>query len=250
MKAISLLLFSFAILFHQPAFSQTEEKYIDFTMSPGVILSGDIQVALNWLTPNEYRKTQASLMDIPQINELHPNNNQMIVSKIALISKKSFDELSYNKMNNALFISEMLNSVGIRTMGADFWRVTNRVKAYSIPFKVSFDFKFKEVTEGTLGTEVSKYIKNEASGLKGTGRERYLTLDMTNFSQLMYQNYSIVYMKEISPKETIIIAGLIAGFDLRSGNTYFNFPPFSTTKSTMMGNLRSQILQMARSIQK
>lgn len=250
MKAIYLLLFSFVFLFNQSAVSQTEEKNIDFTVSPGLILDGKIQIALNWLTPDEFRKTEASLMDIPQIYELHPNNNQMIVSKLALISKKSFDELSYNKMNNALFISDMLNSVGIRAMGTDFWRVTNRVKAYSIPFKVSFDFKFNEISENALGTEVAKYLKDEASGLKGTGRERFLALDMTNFSQLMYQNYSIVYIKEIGPKETMIIAGLIAGFDLRSGNNYFNFPPFSSTKATMMGNLRGQILHMAQIIKK
>lgn len=250
MKAIYLLLISFVLILSGLGFAQTEERNIDFTVSPAIILDGDIQVAFQWTTPNDFRKTELSLMDLPKISDLQPGNNQLVVSKIAFISKKSFDNLSYNKMNSTSFISDMLNSVGIRQKESDLWYVTNRVKAYNIPFKVSFDFKFKEVAGSTLNSQVLNYIKDEASGVKGTGRERFMTLDMSNFSQLMYRNYSIVYMKEISPNETMIVSGIIGGFNLHTANSFFNYPPFSSTKSTMVGNLRDQILHMARSIQK
>lgn len=250
MKARSLALLLTTLLFHALSFAQTIERHVDFTVSPGVILDGKIQVAFEWLSPSEFKNTQLNVMDLAKISALHPNNNQMIASKIAFISKKSFDDLSYSKMNTAPFISNMLNSVSIRQKTADTWDVTNRVKAYSIPFKVSFDIKFKEASAATFSPQLVKYIKDEAAGMKGTGRERYMILDMTNFSQLMYRNYSIVYMKEISATETMIVSGIITGFNLNEGNMFFNFPPFSTTKSTMVGNLKDQILHMARSIQK
>jgi len=250
MKALSLVVILLTLLFNAFSYAQTEEKNIDFTVSPGVILDGNIQVAFEWLTPNDFRKKELSLMDVPKISALHPTNNQMIASKVAFISKKSFDDLAYSKMNNTAFISDMLNSIDIRQKATDVWYVTNRVKAYNIPMRVSFDFKFKQVAGNTLGPQLLNYIKDEGSALKGTGRQRFLVLDMTNLSQLMYRNYSIVYMKEISLTETLIVSGIIAGFDLKTANAFFNFPPFSSTKSTMMGNMKSQILHMCHSIQK
>lgn len=249
MKALYLALLSLA-LFTSNSFAQIEEKNIDFTLSPGLILDGKIQVAFEWLSPNDFRKKQLGLVDAPKISELHPNNNQMIAAKIAFISKKSFAELSSSKMNNVNFISEMLNSVGVNQKTAEAWRVTNRVKAYGFPFKVSFDFHLKEVAASSIGSHIVDYLKDEASGLNGTGKDRFLILDMTNFTQLIYRNYAFVYMKEISPKETMIVSAIITGFDLRTANSYFNIPPFSTTKATMMGNFKTQIFDMARSIQK
>ncbi len=250
MKALSLALLSFTFLFQSLTFAQTEERNIDFTVSPGVLLDGEIQVAYEWLAPSEFIKKELSLVDSFRITTLHPNNNQMIASKIAFISKKSFAELSYAKMNNSAFIADMLNAVSINQSSFELWNVSNRVKAYGIPFKVSFDFKFNEVVAAKLGTKIVNYFKDEASGLKGTGKERFMTLDMTNFSQLIYRNYAVVYMKEISATETLIVSAIVTGFDLRSGNTFFNIPPFSSTQSTMMGNFEAQIMHMARSIQK
>jgi hypothetical protein len=249
MKALCLALVSLA-LFSTLTFAQTEERNIDFTLSPALILDKKIQVAFEWLDPAHFKMKHLGVVDLPKISEQNANKNQMIAAKIAFISNNSFDDLSHSKMNNKTFISEMLSSIGISQKTSDIWRVTNRVKAYGLPFKVSFDFNFKEVASKTLGNQVVKYLSDEASGLKGTGKERFMTLDMTNFSQLIYRNYAIVYMKEISPKETLIVSVIITGFDLSAANSYFNLPPFSTTKSTMMGNFKTQIFNMARSIQK
>ena len=250
MKAIYLLVLLLSLVLNALAFAQTEERNVEFTVSPGVIQDGTVQVGFKWITPLDFRKKELSLMDSPRINALHPNNNQMIISKIAFIVKKPLASFSFEKMNNAAYISSMLNSVSIRKMTADTWSVTNKVKAYNIPFKVSFELKLKEVTASSLGTQLSNYFKDESAGFKGTGSEKFLILDMTNFSQLMYRNYSVVYAKEVSANETMIVAGIIAGFDINTANNLFNLPPFSTTKGTMMSNLRSQILQMARSLQK
>lgn len=122
------------------------------------------------------------------------------------------------------------------------------MKAYGLPFKVSFDFQFKEISGHLLGAQVPRYFRDEASGVNGTGRERFMLLDMTNFSQLIYRNYSVVYVKEIGPNETLVVCGLIAAFDLKTANSFFNYPPFSTTKGTMMGNLKSQIMNMVNAI--
>lgn len=247
MKSL-MLLFSLLLIHSQLAQSQVEEKYVDFNVSPSIVEEGQIQIAFDWLSPSEFRKTNLSQIDLVKINTFKPDNNQIIAAKMIFLSKKSFEDLSQAKMNTAEYISYMLNSVGIKNKGEDLWLVTNKVRAYSIPFKVSFDLKFKEVSGTTLGT-LTNYFKDEASAFKGTGKERYLILDMTNFSQLMYRNYSIVYVKELTNGQNLIVSGVVTGFDLRTANNFFNYPPFSTTEGTMMGNLRSQILHMVRSIQ-
>jgi hypothetical protein len=248
MKNKMLLILSLTLLLQPFAFAQIEERSVDFTVSPSVLLGGQTQVAFEWLSPQDFNKTDMSLMDLTKVHALSPSNNQLIASKIALLSKKPFDSFSAAKMNNATYISQMLSSVAISQKGADLWAVTNKVKAYSIPFKVNFDLRLKEIPAQTLGIPLLNYFKDEGSALKGTGRERFIVLDMTNFSQLMYRNYSIVYVKEISANETLIVAGIIAGFNLNSANAFFNYPPFSTTKGTMMNNLRTQILTMASKI--
>lgn len=250
MNARSLLAITFSLLISKFSYSEVREKHVDFTLSPAIINEGKIQIAFEWLSPNEFIKRDLSVMDVPKMSALHPNNNHMIISKIAFISSSSFDELSYNKMNNARYISNMLNSVGIDKLGSDFWNVTNQVKAYAIPFKVNFDFKFREVSGPSLGTKLHNYLNDEASAFKQNGRVRILALDMTNFSQLMYRNYSVVYMKELDNNKTLIISGVISSFNINKANSFFEYPPFSTSKNTMMKNLRKQTLHMANSIRK
>jgi len=247
MKSI-LLILTLILFLGQNAFSQIVEKNVDFTISPAIVSSGKIHMALEWLTPYDFSVTQMGMIDQAKLQNLYPENNQIIASKIAFIARKSFSELSHAKMNDASYIAHMLNSVSISPKSQDNWKVTNKVKAYGLPFKVSFDFRFKEVSSANLGESIARYFRDEASGISGTGKERFLLLDMTNFSKLMYRNYSIVYVKEISPTETLVVSALIAAFDIKTANGLFQFPPFSTTYDTMMGNLRSQILHMTQSI--
>lgn len=241
----------FACLFSaQFAHAQVLESSVDFTIAPGTITDGTLQYALEWITPSEFRKKEFILMDIPKVNALHPSSNHMVVSKLAFVAKKSFDSLSYQKMNNSTYISQMLNSVEISQKAApDLWSVTNKVVAYSIPFRVTFDFNFKEVKRENLNSALVQYLTDEASGFKTDKRERILLLDMTNFTELMYRNYSVVYMKEISPTETFIVSGVVAGFDLNKANRYFQYPPFSTAKGTVISNVKTQILHMVKKIQ-
>jgi hypothetical protein len=188
-KTLSLLFMLLGLISF--AHSQVMESHVDFTVGPGTIQGGSIQYAHEWLEPSEFKNKEMAAVDIVGVSKLHPDNIQLVAAKVAFVSKKSFDQLSHSKMNNADFISEMLDSVGIRSLNADTWRVTNKVKAYAIPFKVSFDFKFNEVSAGSIGKAAS-YLKGEATGMKGT-RERFMTLDMSSFSMLMYRNYCIVY---------------------------------------------------------
>jgi hypothetical protein len=250
MKTKFAQFFSLFLLFTHFSWAQTEEKNADFTVSPNLMTAGTIQYGFDWLAPHEFSRSALSVIDNQNIESLHPGNNQLVLAKIAFTSKKSFDSLSGTKMNNAKFISAMLNSNSISQKNSESWSVTNTVKAYGLPFKVSFDFKIKEVSASSLNGDLVRYFRDEASALSSPGRERFLILDMGQFTQLIYRNYSIVYVKEISATETLIVSGLITGFDLKSANSFFNYPPFSTTKETMLKNLRNQILQMARGIQK
>ena len=227
-----------------------EEKYVDFLLSPATLQGGDIHVGYEWLKPNEFIKRNVSIMDRVKIASSNPSSNQIIASKIGFVSKRKFDDLSSAVMNQSSFIANMLNSVSVKKLSGGSWRVTNKVKAYGLPFNVGFDLKLTEASVGTLSANQLSFLRDEASVLKSSGRERILIVDMTNFSQLMYRNYSIVYMKEIGPSETLIVSALIASFDINMANTLFNFQPFSTARSTMMGNLKEQIMQMAKSIQK
>ena len=225
------------------AHAQVMESHVDFTVSPGTIQGGKIQYAHEWLGQDEFKSKEMSVIDVVGVAKLHEDNNQLVAAKVAFVSKKSFDQLAHAQMNNVDFISEMLDSVGVGALTADSWRVTNKVKAYALPFKVSFDFKFREVSAASLGSAAS-YLRSEGSGFKGT-RERFITLDMNNFSMLMYRNYCIVYVKEISPTETIVVASVIAGINSSRMNQFF---PFGAQK-TMLGNLKTQIMNMARNIQ-
>ena len=249
MNALALAAFSLLITFSQASYTQVNETHVDFTLSPAVIKNGDVQLAFEWITPTEFRKRSLNLMDVPGMSELHPNNNQMIVSKMAFISKNPFDTLSQTQMNNSKYIADMLGSVRISPKADGVWTVTNQVKAYGVPFKVSFDLEFREVPGASLGGPLHDYLIDEASAFSAPGRERFLVLDMTRFSQLMYRNYSVVYLKELSSKETLVVSGVISAFNIAKANTYFNYPPFSTTRGTMMRNLRTQTLNMVRSIQ-
>jgi hypothetical protein len=246
MKLILILLL---LVLSTLSWSSVEERNADFTLSTRLLSEGEIQYALEWLSPDELINKELRVIDSEKIHNIKPRNNHLIISKIAFIAKKPFDTLSYSKMNNAAFISKMLSSVSIQEKLDDLWRVTNKVKAYSIPFKVSFDLKLKEIHSNLLTNELTRYFRDEASAFKASSRERFIILDMTNFSQLMYRNYSVVFIKEISQNETLIVSGIVAGFDLNAANSYFNFPPFSSTKATMIGNLKTQILNMARSLQ-
>lgn len=239
------------VLLIQFAFGQAEveETSVDFTISPSVIQQGKIHVSYEWLTPDEFRKTQLSVMDLVKVKDMAQGKNQLVASKLAFTTKKSFDELAFDKLNTPDYITNMLNSVSISQKAAASWRVTNKVKAYGLPFKVSFDFDFKEVSASSLPAATLNYFKDEASVIKSSGRERILILDMSKFTQLIYRNYSIVYMKEISANETLIVSGVVAGIDINKANGYFNYPPFSRTETTLMNNLRRQIIHMAREIQ-
>lgn len=229
--------------------ASAQESHVDFNLSPSYLEDGNLQVAFEWLTPIEFKKRELSITDLVKVQNIHPGNNQLIVSKTALLSKKPISHFSLSRLNNAQTITALLRSVSAVQKSADTWYVTNKVKAYGIPFKVSFNLTVKEVSQNSLGANVVNYLRDEGAVLKGTGKEFFYTMDMTNFSQLMYRNYSVIYIKEISANETLVIAGIIAGFDLDKANSYFNFPPFSTTEKTMLDNLRSQILHMARTFQ-
>ena len=240
----------FALLvFTTLSWSAVQEKNVDFTLSPALMLDGEIQYALDWLSPDELVNRNLRVITGEPIAAKKPSNTQLVISKVAFVAKKSFDKLSPSNMNSEEFISDMLSSVSIQEKPNNIWRVTNKVKAYSIPFKVGFDLKIKEAAKVSLSSDAIRYFKDESYAFKNNARERFLIVDMTNFSQLMYRNYSVVYVKEISANETLIVSGLIAEFDLSAANAFFNYPPFSSTRSTMVGNLRTQILSMARSLQ-
>lgn len=237
---------SLTLLLTVSTFAQSEESHVDFTIRPSAMMAGDIQVAYEWLEPSEFKNKELAVTDLMKVSSMYPEKNHTVAAKIAFMSKRSFDTLSYAQMNSNDFISRMLNSVATRQKGPDLWQVTNKVKAYKIPFKITFDFRFKEVTAASLGAAAT-YLRDEAAGVAG-GRERFMVLDMSNFSQLMYRNYSLVYMKEIGKNETLVVSTVVAGFNKNMADNFFNLPPLSTTKKTMMGNFRSQIMQIVTEI--
>lgn len=248
MQAKALLLLVLSLIFSQLTFAQVKETHVDFTVSPSLISSGEIQVAYEWLRPSDLKTKELAVTDLHKVAALHPQKNHIVASKVAFVSRCSFDELNYASMAKSNFISRMLNAVSISQKSPELWNITNRVKAYKIPLKVSFDFRFKEVSAASIGS-AADYLRDEGAGLTGKGRESFMILDMTNFSQLMYRNYSIVYMKEISEKETLVISTVVAGFNKEMADNFFNLPPFSTTKKTMMDNFETQIMQIVREIQ-
>jgi hypothetical protein len=248
MNTIARPLVFFAFLFSSLVFSQIEESYVDFTLSPARLQNREIQVAYEWLEPSEFKTKEMAVTDLIKIASLHQEKNHMVAAKVAFIANRSFDNLSHASLNTKSFISKMLNATAIQPKAPETWIITNKVKAYGLPFKITFDLRFREVSSSAIGT-AGGYFKDEASGISGNSRERFMVLDMSNFSQLMYRNYSIVYMKELNHKETLIVATVIAGFNKDMADKLFDHPPINHTRKTMMNNFRSQIMQMVREIQ-
>jgi hypothetical protein len=249
-KAVVLFILTIFLSYLSLAHGSTplEESHVDYTVSPSVVSAGDIQVAYEWLEAADFKNKELAVTDLHKVSALHPGKNHMVASKIAFVSRRSFDELNYASMAQTSFISRMLNSVSISQKSSELWRISNRVKAYNIPFKVTFDFRFKEVSASAVGA-AANYLRNEGAGVSAKGRERFMILDMTNFSQLMYRNYSLVYMKEIGQNETLVISTVVAGFNKEMADRLFNLPPISSTRKTMMDNFETQIMQIVREIQ-
>jgi hypothetical protein len=245
----ALRLFSASlVLLTSLAIAQVEESHVDFTLAPALLESGKVQVAYEWLEPAELKTKEMAITDVPKVASLHPDKNHTVAAKLAFVANRSFEELSHSAMNTKGFISKMLHAVTISQKTDDTWAVSNRVKAYSIPFRISFDFRFRETNAASIST-AANYLKEEAASVAGKGRERFMILDMTNFSQLMYRNYSIVYMKELGPKKTLVVSTVVAGFNKNMADKIFNLPPINTTEKTMMANFRMQIMHMVREIQ-
>lgn len=220
-----------------------EETYVDFRVDASVLERGEDQVAFEWQSPDQFRATRMAVTDLVKVNKSNPENLHMVNSKIAMISSRPFSDFSVNSFSTPNMVKDMLRSVSVTPNGSNIYSVTNKVKAYGLPFKVSFNLALKEIKPDAA---VVKYFRDQASQFEGTGRESFVSLDMTNFSQLMYRNYSIVYAKELKNGRTLIVASIVSGFNLKKANSFFNYPPISNTDSTMVGNIRSQTLHMLK----
>lgn len=245
---MKLVLFITLVFFSLLSFAEVEENYLDFQISPAIVLDYETQANYSWLKPSELSNYKLSVIDLQKVASLHPGKNHLVASKLAFKSKKSFDELSHAKLNNATFISKMFSNASVKPNGTNLWKVGTKVTAYSIPFSVSFNLNFKETTLQSLNSSLRTFLKDELSPFDSTGRERVLILDMDEFSQLLYQTYAIVYIKELTNKQTVILAGVVSGFNKSSADSYFNFPPLNSTKGTVMSNMKSLIRQMITTI--
>jgi hypothetical protein len=244
-----LLLLATLCLLSLTAFAQVEEELVDFRISPKILQAGQIHVGFEWLTAPEFRTRQLAVMDRPRISQMNPHNLQLVASKVALISQQSFDELTYERMNQADYIQDMLGAIAIDPLTANTWYLTNRVKAYKLPFRLGYELQALEVSPEELPRELTTWLRREGAEFAGTGRERFISLDMSRFTQLIYRNYSVIYIKELPNGKPLIISGVIAGININRANFFFNYPPLSRTENKMMNNMREQVLQMAFKIQ-
>lgn len=230
------------ITFHSQVYAG-EESNIDFRVDSAELERGDDQIAFEWQTPDQFRATRVALTDHVKVNKLSPQNLHMVNAKIAMISNRPFEDFTLKKLSTATMVKDMLRSTSVVPQGNHTYRVANKVKAYGLPFTVKFTLAVKEIQPDAV---TAKYFREQAVQFEGSGRESFATLDMTDFSQIMHRNYSAIYAKELKDGRTLIIATIMAGFDLDKANSYFNFPPFSRTQSTMVNNLRSQTVHMLK----
>ncbi|MFY7993259.1 MAG: hypothetical protein ACOVP4_08220 [Bacteriovoracaceae bacterium] len=242
MKFIQLALTALTLVTALSSFAG-EEAYLDFRVDASALERGQDQMSFEWQGPDQFRSTQMAVTDLVNINKSHPENLHMVNSKIAMISSRPLNDFAVESISTQKMVKDLLRSVSVIPKGGHVYDVTNKVKAYGISFKVSFKLAIKEVKPNA---HIAKYFRDQASLFEGTGNERFVSLDMTNFSQLMYRNYSIIYAKELKDGRTLIVASTVSGFNLKKANSYFNYPPISRTDSTMVGNIRSQTLHMLK----
>jgi hypothetical protein len=237
-------LLSLSIFLSSAAGAQVEEPSVDFAVNPTVLRQGKVHVAFEWLTPESFRQKSLSVIDVPKINSRNAGNQKLTASKVAFISNRSFDDLSYDVLNQASFIKDMFGAIAIDQLSADSWRLTNRVNAYRVNFRLGFNLRIQEASERTLPAGLVRFLRNEARGIPSQGRERFILIDMDSFSQLIYRNYSIIYMRELSDGKVVIVGGVVAGVNANRANFYF---PFGT-EAKMVNEMRTQVLLMARKI--
>lgn len=225
------------------SYSQEEEASIDFRVDSAALERGEDQMSFEWQSVDQFRSTQVAVTDLVKVNLLQPENIQMVNAKVAMLSAKPFSYFVLKNLATVEMVQNLLESQAVSVKGANAFAVTNKVKAYGLPFKVNFDLLMKEIAPDTA---VKNYFKSQGAAFEGTGKEVFLSLDMTNFSQLIYRNYSVIYAKELKNGKTLLIATVICGINIDKANTYFNYPPISRTDRRMVGNIRTQTLHMMK----
>lgn len=242
MKLKQLFLAVLTLVAVQSLSFAAEESDVDFRIDSAV-LERENQLAFEWQSPDQFRATRMSVTDHVKLNKMSPESLYMVNSKIAMISNRPLEDFKIKKLSTAQTVKNMLRSTSVVAQGNNNYRVANKVKAYGLPFTVKFNLAIREIQPDAA---TAKYFRDEAIQFEGSGREVFATLDMTDFSQIMYRNYSAIYVKELKDGRTLLIATIMAGFNVEKANSYFNFPPISRTENTMVGNLRSQTLHMMK----
>ncbi len=237
-KLLALLAFSFFALQSIAG----EESNIDFRVD-SALLEREDQVAFEWQTPTQFRATKVLVTDHVKLNKFQPDNLHMVNSKIAMISNRPYTDFSLKKLSTPAMVKDMLRSSEVIALGNHKYKVANKVKAYGLNFTIKFHLAVKEIQPDAA---TAKYFRDQAVQFEGTGKEVFATLNMTDFSQIMYQNYSVVYAKELTDGRTLLLATVMTGFNKDKADSYFNYPPISRTENTMMSNLKSQTLHMLK----
>jgi hypothetical protein len=236
-----------SLFFSLSIYAQVYESNVDYSISSALLESGEVHFGYEWLSPAQFKTKDISKTDLRGLSKITAPFNHIIAAKIGFISDRSFQELSLKKMNEPAFIKKMLRATSVTAKDSGKWEITNKVKAYGFYFKVDFSLKLTEANSSEL-REIAGFMRSEANKFINSGRERFILVEMTDFDQLLYGNFGVVYMREISPDKTLIIATIISAFNQNKANRFFQFPPFSYAYNTITNNFKSLTMGMIEEI--
>lgn len=221
------------------------ENSVNFSIRESELQRGNIQFASEWLTPSAFYQHPLSFMDFDKQVLSQFSRSQVVLSMESFVTNASFDELSFQKLNQASIIKLMFDSLSISKKG-EIFSVTNKVKAYGFPINLHYDVRLNQESKVSIPLTVKNWFKNKIKHLSVTSRSQIIVIETFNFSQLMFKNTGIVFFQELTSGDVIIIATGLSTIDINKANLFF---PFGMAKNQMLSNVENQMIHMAQKIQ-
>jgi hypothetical protein len=247
MRSILIILW---LCFSNFSFAQNiviqNEDNLNFAVNKTKIIGNSAQLSISWIAPSVLNKTVFKDLDLKKYSTIEAISNYQVIAKVAFISNKPIEKLSFNEMNNSNFIQKMLGSINVSSNG-QLWDIENKVKAYGLGFRLYFTLDLQEVDFSSQKESIKKLIRNDLNNYPES-EETFISLDMYDFSQLIYGNIAIVALKKIDANKTLIVSYILCAINKRAADRFFNYPPFSQTEEKMKNNLREQTLQMIQGL--
>jgi len=221
------------------------ENSVNYKIREPELQRGNIQFASEWLTPSTFYQHPLSFIDFDKQVLSQFSRSQVVLSMESFITSASFEELSFEKLNQPSIIKLMFDSLSISKKG-DAFSVTNKVNAYGFPINLHYDVRLNQESKVSIPLTIKNWFKDKVKHLSLTSNSQIIVIETFNFSQLMFKNTGIVFFQELANGDVLIMTTGLSTIDINKANLFF---PFGMAKNQMLSNVENQMIHMAQKIQ-